>query len=339
MFAPPSPSAIAGDLQAQERLLSVTDLGVRYAVPGAGFGQPQRYFEVLDDITFDIARGETLGLVGESGSGKSTIGRALLRRIKLSSGRIDFEGRDITNLEGEEVRQLRKRMQLIFQDPYASLNPRMSVGELIAEPLIVHGLARNRDDARDRVLDLLDCVSLPRTTIDRHLHGFSGGQRQRIGIARALALQPAFIVADEPVSALDVSVRAQVINLMQDLQRSMGLSYLFIGHDLGVIRHISQRIAIIHSGRIIEIGDRDSIYQRPQHPYSRALLAAIPVPVPGGRVKSSVAAPAGSRVEVSRSLPGCRYRARCPVAIARCSEETPRLKQVTPTHAVACWQH
>jgi oligopeptide/dipeptide ABC transporter ATP-binding protein len=338
MFAPSSIEASTGNVQSPDRLLSVANLGVRYAVPGNRFDQGQRYFEVLDNITFDIARGETLGLVGESGSGKSTIGRALLRRIKLSSGRINFEGRDITDLKGEDVRQLRKRMQLIFQDPYASLNPRMNVGELIAEPLIVHGIARNRDAAREKVLELLDCVSLPRSVIDRHLHGFSGGQRQRIGIARALALQPAFIVADEPVSALDVSVRAQVINLMQDLQRSMGLSYLFIGHDLGVIRHISQRIAIIHSGRIVEIGDRDSIYQQSQHPYSQALLSAIPVPVPGGRTRTMPTVTAGSKPDVSRSSPGCRYRTRCPIAVQRCGEETPMLKSVSPTHSVACWQ-
>ena len=316
-------------------ILSVSGLGVRYPLGKAGFWGKRTYFEVLDNVSFEIARGETLGLVGESGSGKSTIGRTILRRIERTSGTITFEGQDISDLGGEKLRKLRRRMQLIFQDPYSSLNPRMNVMSIIAEPLVVHGLVGSVAEARKEVLALLDRVSLPASAAERYPHQFSGGQRQRIGIARALALKPSFIVADEPVSALDVSVRAQVVNLMQELQQELGLSFLFIAHDLSVVRHISQRVAILNAGQIVEIGARDEIYERPMHPYTKALLSAVPEPDPTIPMpRQDKKRDAGGPIPASGA---CRFSSRCPKASDICRQQKPVLESRGVDHWVACW--
>jgi len=318
-------------------LLSVQGLGVTYETGAQGFWGRPKSFKALEDISFDLRPGETLGLVGESGSGKTTTGRAVLRRIKASSGKIVFQGNDITHTKGEALRKLRRNMQLVFQDPYASLNPRMRVIDLVAEPLLVHGLIRHVDEARDRITELLRIVGLPADAHDRFPHAFSGGQRQRIGIARALALQPEFIVADEPVSALDVSVRAQVVNLMQDLQRELGLSYLFIAHDLSVVRHISHRVAILYAGRMVEIADRDDLYDHPIHPYTEALLSAVPVPDPRTQRQRKRIVYGGEIPDLINPPPGCRFSTRCPLATDQCRKDAPKLSERTPGHLVACW--
>lgn len=318
-------------------LLSVQGLDVTYETGAQGFWGRPKAFKALEDISFDLRPGETLGLVGESGSGKTTTGRAVLRRIRASSGKIIFQGKDITNIKGEALRKLRRNMQLVFQDPYSSLNPRMRVIDLVAEPLLVHGLVRHVDEARDRITELLRVVGLPADAHDRFPHAFSGGQRQRIGIARALALQPEFIVADEPVSALDVSVRAQVVNLMQDLQRELGLSYLFIAHDLSVVRHISHRVAILYAGRMVEIADRDDLYDHPIHPYTEALLSAVPVPDPRTQRQRKRIVYGGEIPDLVNPPPGCRFSTRCPLASDQCRKEAPKLSERSPGHLVACW--
>jgi peptide/nickel transport system ATP-binding protein len=320
-----------------EPLIKVEGLSIHFPVGRMGFwGGREQYVHAVDDVSFEIRRGETLGLVGESGSGKTTTGRAVLRRVDPSSGHIYFKGRDITHVRGEELRQLRRSMQLVFQDPYASLNPRMKILDLVAEPLLVHGLVEHVRDARDRVRELLELVGLPADAVDRYPHAFSGGQRQRVGIARALALEPDFIVADEPVSALDVSIRAQVVNLLQDLQDRLGLTYLFIAHDLSVVRHISHRIAVMYAGKIVEIADRDEVYERPKHPYTQALLSAVPIPDPHvqrsrhrqilhGEIPNPVDPPSG-----------CRFHTRCPIAEERCRFEEPMLEDKAAAHLAAC---
>ncbi len=325
---------------AAQALLDVRDLSVRFPVGRAGFwGQRRLTVHAVDDVSFAVHSGETLGLVGESGSGKTTIGRAVLRRLPVSSGQVRFQGNDITKLRGEPLRKLRQHMQLVFQDPYASLNPRMRVLDIVAEPLLVHGRARTRDEAAAQVIDLLRRVGLPVDAADRYPHAFSGGQRQRIGIARALALSPEFIVADEPVSALDVSVRAQVVNLLQDLQRELGLSYLFIAHDLAVVRHISHRIAILYAGKLVELAGRDAIYDSPLHPYTEALLSAIPVPDPAVQRQRRRIVNVGEPPDPLHPLTGCRFQTRCPAAQGHCREATPPLREATPGHWVACWRH
>jgi peptide/nickel transport system ATP-binding protein len=325
---------------AAQVLLDVRDLSVRFPVGRAGFwGQKRLTVHAVDDVSFVVHKGETLGLVGESGSGKTTIGRAVLRRLPVSAGRIRFRGDDITQLGGEPLRKLRQHMQLVFQDPYASLNPRMRVLDIVAEPLLVHGRARTSEEAAAQVADLLHRVGLPADAADRYPHAFSGGQRQRIGIARALALSPEFIVADEPVSALDVSVRAQVVNLLQDLQRELGLSYLFIAHDLAVVRHISHRIAILYAGKLVELAGRDAIYDSPLHPYTEALLSAIPVPDPAVQRRRRRIMNCGEPPDPLHPLPGCRFQTRCPVAQAQCREATPPLREAASGHWVACWRH
>ena len=319
-------------------LVEVEELSVHFPAGRTGFwGQSELVVHAVDDVSFTIAPGETLGLVGESGSGKTTTGRAILRRVPATRGIVKFRGQDITQTTGEELRQLRRHMQLIFQDPYASLNPRMRVGEIVAEPVLVHGLVKDGAAARELVVDLLQRVGLPGDAIDRHPHAFSGGQRQRIGIARALALQPEFIVADEPVSALDVSVRAQVVNLLQDLQQDLGLTYLFIAHDLSVVQHISHRIAIMYAGHLVEIAPAEAIYGDPKHPYTEALLSAVPIPDPkvqrqrrriiySGEVPSPIDPPAG-----------CRFESRCPYATSQCANEAPPLEEKAAGHWTACW--
>ena len=319
-------------------LLRVTDLAVHFPVGRAGFwGGQKQVVHAVDGVDLEIAKGETLGLVGESGSGKTTTGRAILRRVEPTAGRIEFRGRDITELHGEELRRLRRDMQLVFQDPYASLNPRHKVADIVAEPLVVHGLVKRADDARDRVVELLELCGLPADAADRYPHAFSGGQRQRVGIARALALEPDLVVADEPVSALDVSIQAQVVNLLQDLQQRLGLTYLFIAHDLSVVRHISDRIAIMYCGMLVEVSDRDSIYLAPLHPYTRALLSAVPIPDPAlqtGRERIVLTGDIPNPVEPPR---GCRFHTRCAYKQAtRCEDEVPALRELAPGHRVAC---
>ncbi len=313
-------------------------LTIRFAVGRSGFwGQKTKYVHAVEDVSFSIGKGETLGLVGESGSGKTTIGRAILRRIDPVSGSIRFRGEDITTLRGKQLRSLRRHMQLVFQDPYASLNSRMNVLELVAEPLVVHGLAKNPEDARERVQSLLDRCGLPVDTVDRYPHAFSGGQRQRIGIARALALEPDFIVADEPVSALDVSVRAQVVNLLQDLQQELGLTYLFIAHDLSVVRHISHRIAILYAGHLVEIAPTDRVYDEPLHPYTEALLSSVPIPDPPAQRQRRRIVLTGEIPNPIDPPPGCRFQTRCPLVHERCRNETPPLEEKAPGHLVACF--
>jgi oligopeptide/dipeptide ABC transporter ATP-binding protein len=333
-----STSSGRSSVDAGRPLVDVAGLSIKFPVGRSGFwGGSMRYVHAVDDVSFSIARGETLGLVGESGSGKTTIGRAVLRRIPPSAGSIRFRGDDITQTKGAELRQLRRHMQLVFQDPYASLNPRMTVLELVAEPLVVHGLAKDAAAARPQVVDLLDRCGLPVDTVDRYPHAFSGGQRQRIGIARALALRPEFIVADEPVSALDVSVRAQVVNLLQDLQHELGLTYLFIAHDLSVVRHISHRIAILYAGRMVEIAPTDDVYDRPLHPYTEALLSSVPIPDPPLQRQRRRIVLTGEIPNPVDPPPGCRFASRCPLVHDRCTRETPQLEEKQPGHLVACF--
>ena len=319
-------------------LVAVDNLTIRFPVGRAGFwGNTMQYVHAVEDVTLDIQRGETLGLVGESGSGKTTFGRAVLRRIDPWSGKIRFDGQDVTRLTGKELRLLRRRMQLVFQDPYASLNPRMNVLELVAEPLVVHGLAKDANAARADVQSLLARCGLPEDTADRYPHAFSGGQRQRIGIARALALRPDFIVADEPVSALDVSVRAQVVNLLQDLQQELGLTYLFIAHDLSVVRHISHRIAILYAGRLVELAPTEQVYAQPLHPYTEALLSSVPIPDPPAQRLRRRILLTGEIPNPVDPPPGCRFQSRCPLVHDRCRSASPPLEEKAPGHLVACF--
>jgi len=290
----------------------------------------------VDDVSFEIKRGETLGLVGESGCGKSTVGRTILRLYKPTSGRISFDGRDISKLREGELRPLRRRMQMVFQDPFASLNPRHSVGRIVGEPLRTHGLA-NRREAATRVRDLLRTVGLPADAAGRYPHEFSGGQRQRIGLARALALNPDFVVADEPVSALDVSIQAQIINLLEQLQEEFDLTYLFIAHDLAVVRHISDRIAVMYLGWIVEVSSADELYANPLHPYTISLLSAVPIPDPVVERSRESILLAGDLPSPANPPPACRFHTRCPyVQPTRCRDEVPPLRTLGSGHRVAC---
>ena len=319
-------------------LVQVKDLSVFFDAGRAGFwGQKRLKVHAVEGVSFDIHPGETLGLVGESGSGKSTTGRAILRRVPANEGSIFFQGKDITHAGREQVRALSRNMQLIFQDPYASLNPRLKIIDIIAEPLLVHGHVKNSKEAAGEVARLLKLVGLPPDAGARYPHAFSGGQRQRVGIARALALNPQFIVADEPVSALDVSIRAQVVNLLQDLQAEFGLAYLFIAHDLAVVRHISHRIAIMYSGKIVELADRDLIYDSPVHPYTEALLSAVPVPDPPvQRARKRISYTGEAPNPLSPPL-GCRFQSRCPYTDQRCFKDEPPLTERKPGQMAACW--
>ena len=320
-----------------EPLLAVRGLSVRFPVAKGFFGRSTSAVHAVDDVSFTIDRGETLGLVGESGSGKTTTGRAVLRRVPITAGEIRFRGQDITPVTGKELRRLRQYMQLVFQDPYASLNPRMSVQDIIAEPLIVHGRARSTEEALPRVHELLRLTGLPEDAATRYPQAFSGGQRQRIGIARALVLDPELVIADEPVSALDVSIQAQVVNLLQDLQQELGLAYLFIAHDLSVVRHISDRIAIMYAGRIVETASSDTIYESPRHPYTVALLSAVPIPDPDVAAERQRIVLDGEMPNVVDPPPGCRFASRCPHRRPeRCDTETPELRAVGDGQGVAC---
>ncbi len=289
----------------------------------------------VDDISFHIFKGETLGLVGESGCGKSTAGRTILQLYRPTSGSVIYEGRDLTKLNGEELRKTRRRMQMIFQDPYASLNPRMTVGEIIGEPMIIHRTHHGREKD-ERVAYLLEMVGLNPGFSNRYPHEFSGGQRQRIGVARALALDPALIICDEPISALDVSIQAQVVNLLEDLQRDLGLTYLFIAHDLSMVRHISDRVAVMYLGIIVELADRAELYGNPLHPYTKALLSAVPIPDPVAEEKRQRIILTGDVPSPVNPPSGCRFRTRCPIAVEICAQKKPEFRMVSPGHYVAC---
>jgi oligopeptide/dipeptide ABC transporter ATP-binding protein len=315
-------------LERREELVRVRALFKHFPVEGS-----DDVVRAVDGVSFEILRGETLGLVGESGCGKSTVGRCLLRLIEPTAGEVFFEERDVLRLGRGELRELRREMQIIFQDPYASLNPRLTVLNTVSEPLKIHGLG-NKGERRERVAELLRRVGLDPDYMNRYPHEFSGGQRQRIGIARALALNPKLIVADEPVSALDVSVQAQVVNLLQDLQEEFGLTYLFISHGLAVVEHISTRVAVMYLGRIVEVASAGELYAQPLHPYTQALLSAIPIPDPQHKRE---------RIILTGDVPtpinppsGCRFRTRCPAAIEECARVDPELREITPGHTVAC---
>ncbi len=297
------------------------------------WGKPPAQVRAVEAVSLQILPGETLGVVGESGCGKTTLGRLILRLLDATSGEVYFRGRNLGELEARELRNLRRRMQIVFQDPYSSLNPRMRVGTLIGEGLKVHRIVRGREVA-DRVEQLLTMVGLPVSAAARFPHEFSGGQRQRIGIARALAVEPEFIVADEPVSALDVSVQAQIVNLLQDIQRDLGLTYLFIAHDLSVVRHIADRVAVMYLGRVVELASRDQLFSSPSHPYTRALLSAVPVPDPMARRQRVVLT--GDVPSPSRVPSGCPFHPRCPEAIDACRREVPELADPGDGRRVAC---
>jgi oligopeptide transport system ATP-binding protein len=317
-----------------EPLLSVRHLVKHFPVRGGLFGREVATVHAVADVSFELARGETLGLVGESGCGKSTIGRCVLRLIEPTSGEVRFEGQNMDALDRESLRRLCRDMQIIFQDPYASLDPRMTVGAIIGEALIIHKLTRTPAEYRDRIVELLETVGLNADHLRRYPHEFSGGQRQRIGIARALAVSPKLIVCDEPVSALDVSIQAQVINLLEDLQRKYELAYIFIAHDLSVVEHISDRVAVMYLGRIVEIAPARELYTSPRHPYTAALLSAVPIPDPGlkrARIRLS-----GEVPNPIRPPSGCHFHPRCPKAFDRCRTEAPDFKPLGNAHWAAC---
>lgn len=307
-------------------LLSVRGLAKHYQARGATL-------KILQDISFDIAKGEVVGLVGESGSGKTTIGRSVLRLIEPTSGEVVFDGTDLTGLSSGEMRRQRPRMQYIFQDPYASLSPRMTIGEILTEGLKIQKIG-TKAERLQRARKALEQVELPPDAIDRYAHEFSGGQRQRIGIARALTLAPEFIVADEPVSALDVSIQAQVVNLLRDLQQRLGLTMLFISHDLAVVEYICDRVIVLYLGRIMEIATAEDLYARPQHPYTRALMSAIPSPDPAARTKRQILK--GDIPSPANPPSGCVFRTRCPNALDACAATVPELREVAPGHFKAC---
>jgi oligopeptide/dipeptide ABC transporter ATP-binding protein len=320
-------SAVKLKLEAKE-LIRVRNLVKHFAVENS-----DDVVRAVDDVSFDIFAGETLGLVGESGCGKSTVGRCLLRLIEPTGGEVWFENRNVLNLGKQDLRELRREMQIIFQDPYASLNPRLTILSIIGEPLKIHGIG-SKSEQKERVADLLKKVGLDPNYMHRYPHEFSGGQRQRLGIARALALNPKLIIADEPVSALDVSVQAQVVNLLQDLQQELGLTYLFISHGLAIVEHISQRVAVMYLGKIVEIADSRELYENPVHPYTKALLSAIPIPDPTRKRE---------RIVLQGDVPtpinppsGCRFRTRCPWAIDDCAQVVPELREIKVGHFAAC---
>ena len=319
-----------------EVLLDVKDLVMHFPLTqGIIFQRKVGAVRAVDGISFQIKRGETLGLVGESGCGKSTTGRAILQLYRPTAGNVIFEGQDLTKLRGEQMRRMRRQVQMIFQDPYASLNPRMTVGSIIGEPLEIHSLAKGREKTA-RVQELLSVVGLNPYFANRYPHEFSGGQRQRIGIARALAVNPSFIVCDEPISALDVSIQAQIINLLEELQNEFGLTYLFIAHDLSVVRHISDRIAVMYLGKIVELAHHLELYRNPLHPYTKALLSAVPIPDPVIERKRERIILTGDVPSPVNPPPGCRFHTRCPLADTICREQEPEFREVTPGHWAAC---
>ncbi|MGD8395307.1 MAG: dipeptide ABC transporter ATP-binding protein [Candidatus Eiseniibacteriota bacterium] len=316
-----------------DALLAVRDLEKHFPIRRGILSKVVGQVKAVDGVSFSIRRGETLGLVGESGCGKTTTGRALLRLIEPTGGSVHFEGRDVLSLGRRELRSLRKEMQIIFQDPYSSLNPRMTVGSMLGEALSIHGLATGQR-AQDRIAELLDLVGLSPEHARRYPHEFSGGQRQRIGVARALAVDPKLIIADEPVSALDVSIQAQIVNLLEDLQRELHLAFLFIAHDLSVVEHVSDRVAVMYLGKIVESAPARQLYRQPLHPYTQALLSAVPVPDPERKSQRTILT--GDVPSPANPPAGCAFHPRCPIAVPECSQGVPPLELKAADHAVAC---
>jgi oligopeptide transport system ATP-binding protein len=316
-------------------LLRVADLKMHFPIRRGVFQRQVGEIKAVDGITFDVLRGETLGLVGESGCGKSTAGRTILQLYKPTAGKVYLDGEDLTTMRPGALRQRRRKIQMIFQDPYASLNPRMTIGEIVGEPLDVHHVVRGRERA-ERIGHLLNVVGLNPLYAGRYPHEFSGGQRQRVGIARALALNPSFIVCDEPISALDVSIQAQVVNLLEDIQREMGLTYLFIAHDLSMVRHISTRVAVMYLGKLMEMADRADVYNNPLHPYTQALLSAVPVPDPLVEEQRQRTILVGDVPSPANPPPGCVFHTRCPIVTGICREAVPAWRESKAGHWVAC---
>ena len=337
MTTMPEAAASSATTQSEDNILEVKNLKMYFPV-GSGFlsRKPVGYVKAVDDVSFTVKRGETLGLVGESGCGKTTTGRAILQLYKPTAGQVVFDGQDLTSMNTKRMRGMRREMQVIFQDPYSSLNPRMTAGNIIGEPLIVHGLVANKTEYRDKVADLLTNVGLNPYMADRFPHEFSGGQRQRIGVARALSVSPKFIVADEPVSALDVSIQAQIINLLEDLQEQFNLTYLFIAHDLSVVRHISDRVGVMYLGHMVEMAERNEIYRNPIHPYTKALLSAVPIPDPVLDAQRERVLLTGEVPSPLNPPSGCVFHPRCPVANDTCSQILPELREVETDHYSAC---
>lgn len=328
-------TAMVQNQSKDEVLLEVRNLKKYFPIRRGVFQRKVGDVKAVDGVSFTIKRGETMGLVGESGCGKSTTGKTILQLERPTAGEVWLEGLDITKVKGEQLRLMRKRMQIIFQDPFASLNPRMTVGDIVGEPIEVHGSARGKEK-ETRVKELLKLVGLNPSFTTRYPHEFSGGQRQRIGIARALALNPAFIVCDEPIAALDVSIQAQVVNLLEELQQRFNLTYLFIAHDLSMVRHISDRVAVMYLGRIVEIADWRMIYEDPKHPYSVALLSAIPIPDPAIEAKRKRIILEGDVPSAANPPVGCNFNTRCPVRQEKCFHDDPELREIRPGHWVAC---
>ncbi|CAM3283737.1 ABC transporter ATP-binding protein [Sporolactobacillus spathodeae] len=316
-----------------ELLLDVANLKKYYPIKQGVFNKTKETVRAVDGVSFKVNKGETLGIVGESGCGKSTTGRMIMRLIEPTDGKVIFEGQDILNLSKHEMRKVRKDIQMIFQDPFASLNPRQTVGQIIEEPMIVHKMG-DRKKRQARVQELLELVGLSAYHAKRYPHQFSGGQRQRIGIARALAVEPKLIIADEPVSALDVSVQSQVLNLLQDLQKKLNLTYIFIAHDLSVVRHISNRVGVMYLGKMVELADSETLYREPKHPYTQALLSAVPIPDPENKTKRIILS--GDVPSPAHPPSGCPFHDRCPVAKAICSEEIPHLRELADGRLVSC---
>jgi oligopeptide transport system ATP-binding protein len=319
-----------------EVLLHVDNLMMHFPIRRGVFQRQVGAVRAVDGVSFDVTRGETLGLVGESGCGKSTTGRTILQLYKPTAGEVNFDGVNLITLKGEQMRQMRRKIQMIFQDPYASLNPRMTVGQLVGEPLMVHNVATGAE-INDRVAHLLELVKLNPAFATRYPHEFSGGQRQRIGVARALALQPSFVICDEPISALDVSIQAQVVNLLEELQEQFNLTYLFIAHDLSMVKHISDRIAVMYLGVIVELASRDDLHSKPLHPYTQALLSAVPIPDPIADAKRERIILKGDVPSPANPPSGCRFRTRCPIAEGICAESRPDFREIRPGHFVACF--
>ncbi len=319
-----------------EPLLHVENLCKEFTADSSVFSKEKKSVKAVDNISFDIYPGETFGLVGESGCGKSTTGRCIMRLTNPTGGKVVFDGKDVATMNKAELKHMRRDMQFIFQDPYASLNPRMTIGEIVSEPLVIHGEMNSKEERINYVRELLDIVGLNPEHINRYPHEFSGGQRQRVGIARAFALKPKLIICDEPVSALDVSIQAQVLNLLKDLQKQYGTAYLFIAHDLSVVQHISDRVAVMYLGNMMEVSDWKTLYAEPHHPYTQSLLSAVPVPDPDVQHSRKRIILKGDPPSPINPPSGCRFHTRCPIACEKCSQERPELREVADGHFCAC---
>ncbi len=320
--------------ETNQPFLKVENVIKHFPIHGGILSRQVASVKAVQNISFELKKGETLGLVGESGCGKSTLGRCLIRLIEPSSGKVFFKGQDITTVSKEELKNLRRKMQIIFQDPYASLNPRMTIGSILEEPLIIHNLFNSDKERKARVLELINLVGLRPEHLSRYPHEFSGGQRQRVGIARALAVEPELIICDEPVSALDVSIQAQVINLLMDLQQKLGLTYVFIAHDLKVVEHVSTYVAVMYLGQIVEFAKAEELYKNPKHPYTKALLSAIPIPDPKPREQRIILT--GDVPSPINPPSGCYFNPRCPMASDECRQQQPAVKEISPNHKVSC---